>query len=135
MNTMVRASRIFKHLVNYYDLSAENAEIPAYIPQNFLQEGEFFIGIYENFTGKPDECIILTNFGIYVWHEIGLKFIAFKKIKSATVPPKEDGSNKFKISTIDGDLFDVPVYGGKGKFKDIYQFVRFIDRVVEDNKS
>lgn len=126
-----RAHRILLKLPNYKNLNNSKNETLFFTKKLLKQENEVTIGIYENMIGMIDDCLIITNFGLHLFMLESFEFIAFNQMKS--IIDYEDKESEFiRILLFNDQIVVIPVRGGIGKFRDKFEFTRFLDRVIFD---
>lgn len=93
--------------------------------QAFFLEHEEPVAVYRD----KAQTIFLTNVGLHqIEPEIHLKFAEFHDL----LGPKSKDDDTIIIQLKDGTKHRLTITGGDGKFKDIFSFVRFLDRVMGD---
>lgn len=132
MKTIVRSKRI---------LEALKAFRPMYdgLKPNYLRDSDFknelIIGVYENVVGSIDHCIIITEEGIHFEAQGEWIDIKFAEIRNVNCPSSKEIEKKdagVNLVLENGRNVTVPVWGGSGRFLDVFEFSRFLARVVED---
>lgn len=134
MNVPSRAHRILKNMQRYTDLT-ENVH-SSLKKQINLNEDDEFIGIYKNIKNSLNKSVVVTKQGIYLNESNKWKFIKYREIKNQDV----DWKNKRSVDNIlltleNGQHLRLPIIGGDDKYRDAFEFLRYLDRVVEDKKS
>jgi hypothetical protein len=127
-----RARRILSYLPNFHKLENDQEE-KSYYPLT-LKQNEYLIGIYENNASEIIGNTIITNEGLHVFFTEKATFVAYKNITSIETPSNKADEVLLHLRLIDGTTISVPIRGShkNGKFKDIFEFLRFLDRVIED---
>lgn len=134
MDIATRAHRILKPMARYKGLDEH--------PNSFVLSGcnapladqEFCIGIYENTPGSASGTVLITSRGVHIFNDLGWDSLGFDSIDSIQFPAKEPKPNHLVIRTTSGNTFEIPLKGGEGKFSDVFQFMRFLDRVSGDRR-
>ena len=130
----IRAYRILRPLQSYRDLSEDD------FPDEFQQlsfniQGKR-IGMYQNELHTFEETLIITDCGIHICKYKKLIFVPFSDMLKVSLPPKNlldiRQEREISITLRDGRIVDLPVRGSVGKFKDIFEVARFLNRVVKD---
>jgi hypothetical protein len=135
MNVKSRASRILGRLASYRDLSPGPSAGPPWLEDVGLRQGEEWIGLYENSPGAADDCVVVTSFGLHLRRGQGWEFLGFGQIESVvTVEPKGEVS-ELRVQRLDGRVTIVPVRGGRDRFRDAWEFMRFLDRAKGDMRG
>lgn len=125
-----RAIRILHHLRNYRDMTEEDGTISLDSQRILLQQEEACIGLYENFPGHLEECIVITNLGLHIHDQHRWTFIRFDHIEHIAPPSDKRNATHLMITTRSHEVIAIPVRGTHGVFRDIFEFWRFLDRVV-----
>lgn len=129
-----RAHRILKSLSNYFDLTEEHFSLGKFSAD--LQEKENVVGLYRNSTNSDNGAILITDFGFHLEEAGQWRFISFKEIVGPELPNQKIDVVGFHIRLRNGSSVWVPVSGVKsGKFYDAFEFIRFLDRVIQDMAS
>ena len=130
-----RIHRTLKHLTSYRDILEKSDSVLNYVDTIPLQEDDAIIGIYENFPGEPKESIALSNLGMYVFLNEKWEFIGYRHIDYTEVPSTKQDSEKIIIHMLSGQTMDILIRGAQDKFRDVFEFLHFLDRVVNDVRS
>lgn len=131
MNVAIRVKRILKPLkrFRYLDCPPNGADIGAF------GEGETCIGVYENDDKNSEDCIIITDRGLLILSSAPGMHILFADIADVRSPSKRHDDYTLWLILTDGAEFPLEIRGTQGAFRDVYEFVRFLDRVVGDVRS
>ena len=134
MNGLVgqRAHRILKHFDHYRPLYDASRAIPAYLQHIALQPGETLIGVYENLPGEEDEIIVITDLGIHLLVNEKWDLFRYDQINRVETPPSKEHVEGLTVWLISGREIWIPVKGGRGRARDVFEFLRFLDRVIDD---
>jgi hypothetical protein len=131
-----RIHRTIKDFDNYSEISTSNSVL--LLDGLELNENETPYGVYENVRGVKDGRIVITNLGLHLFSKNHWSFVNYTEIESVSIDLKGSEKQnseflrvKLKIKT---ELL-IPVKGNQGKFRDIFQFSRFLNRVIGDIKS
>ncbi len=129
MNVVVRANRILKPMESY---RGSNEIAASVINSLELKGNEECIGVYENIVGDLSDCIFITNIGLRFKSSGKKELIPFTKIKNI-LPPSNKTTDTTITIMLDSDNFtSIEIRNGRGRFKDVFEFVRFLDRVLKD---
>lgn len=91
------------------------------------------LGRYLNEGGDPPSIKILES-GLLLERKASSDFVDFSKIYEARhVGSKTD--TRLEIKMKDGSCIALEILGGNGRALDIFEWVRFLQRVVEDNRD
>jgi hypothetical protein len=95
-----------------------------------LAIGEQLIGVYENEAGTSTHAVAITDGRLLV--ECGGRWdaIRFADIGDVALPENKAGSDRLVIREISGREIDVRVSGRQGRFRDVFEFSRFLLRVA-----
>jgi hypothetical protein len=127
-----RAHRTLKHLTQYKSLVGETLyDLPEDLRSVPLvdQDNEHLIGLYENYPGHPDDNIVITNLGLYLYHNNSWTITRYSDIVRIS-PPEDKQSKTMLIYTGEG-VQKLYVRGGSGKFSDVFEFMHFLQRVTD----
>lgn len=129
MNVRVKAKKILEPMSYYYSFKAGSD-----LPRNFdcLLSDEELIGYYEN---EVTNNVLVTTKGIHVVSKEGCLYTNYEDIAGAYLPDvaKRD-ADLIELKLVDGRSMLVPIRHGNGKFRDVFEFVRFIDRVTSSSQ-
>lgn len=138
MDVRTRARRILskgEHLVGYRHLEGELgvADGPASLPS--MDTGEELLGVYENPPGSGAPMVFVTTKALHVLNHGQARAIRYCRI-SRVVGPAEKGALRPAITLHldDGTSEEVAVLGGRERFLDVFEILRFLTRVVEDQQ-
>ena len=130
----IRAGRILSRLSHYRRYDA--GEAPAALVQLLSKAEGQCLGYYSNDSNRAEDLVAVTEVGL-CWQGRGEPaFVRYTDIEAAKVHLTKaddlvsaDGLS-FVLSS-GGNAF-VTILGGTDKFKDAFEFLRFVDRVRED---
>ena len=132
-----RAHRILHRLDGYHPVS-EISSIPVSawneIPRAVDEE---LIGYYINLGEEYKEVIVVTTRSLYIlandkWHPIA--YTDIQSVEPQAVEEKHN-VNSLQLYIKTGGVVVIPVTGGRGRFRDVWQFLRFLSRVVKAVQS
>jgi hypothetical protein len=133
---VARAHRILKPLTQYRSILGDLSNTPEYVKDVLLKENEILIGVYENFPHGHDESIVITNFGLHYYIDKQWEFIPYNIITESKIQsPIKENVEEISLTLVSGKLVWLPVRGGQGRFRDAFEFLRFLMRVTEDIRS
>ena len=134
MTVRSRAYRTLRSLNHYEDLAEKEPLSKIALGEIDLEENEKLIGVYRN-PGSSDTNIAVTELGLRAKEADGWSFIRFDDIEEATAhPPDKHEADSILLLLRSGEEVAVPVKGKNGRFRDVFEFLRFLDRVKEDRK-
>jgi len=109
---------------------------PSYFPSLGVPDGQTALGIYENTPNSILDCVVITNQALCVDRGDRLEEIRFDDMASVTWAPRDkQEANSLEIRMRDRSVKYVPVrrrFGPGGKYGDVFEFVRFVDRSISD---
>lgn len=135
-----RAHRNLGQLVNYHKVFSED-DLPSYLKELDLQEGEKIIGVYENFPGNINETIVVTNQGLRIFLNNEWIWVKYTEIDQVELPPNM-GEAKLTLEELDirlksKQLVKLPARGeqdfirGKQSYsRDTFSFLNFLIRII-----
>jgi hypothetical protein len=130
-----KAHRTMRRMSNYHNISEKTDDIH-YLGDFSFRDNEEPVGIYENLVGEPDESIIITTLGLYIFRAGDWEFVGYDEIRAITKPKVEKlAVDRLFLHLASGRRVDVPIKGGEGRFRDVYEFLRFLMRVTESIQS
>jgi hypothetical protein len=132
MNVASRARRILKHLNSYREVSESSLNLPSGLREVPLREGETILGIYANSLSMLEESIVVTNLGLHVYRHTQWESIDYSQIRSIETPPDKYETTQLMIQLQSDRVTNIPIRGGEGRFRDAFEFLRFLDRVTHD---
>jgi hypothetical protein len=101
-----------------------------------LQDGEILIGFYDDSSKGNENNIVVTSLGLYVNNPDEPDFIDYRTIEQVEIPKNGEKSklDYFVVRLNDGQTKNIPVTGGHDRLRDVFEFIRFVDRVIDDVK-
>ncbi len=127
-----RASRILRRLTAYRDLTAQSPDHPPWIHEVPVQPGEQRLGVYENVPGSAEKSVVVTTLGLYVRRGERWEFVRFEDIEAVVAPHQKTEVAELALMHRDRHVTLMPITGGHGRFREAWEFLRFMDRVLED---
>ena len=112
---------------SYQDVSVLNSTQLSLVK---LGPGEVCIGVYENSAGDLSDCIFITNKGLHLLANKIEKFISYTDIVDIKSPLNKTNDTNICLTLKDGETSEIEIKNGSGRFKDVFEFLRFLDRVV-----
>lgn len=119
-----KVHRVFKNIERFKTAS------PSLVMKLSLEKDEEVLGIYENYLGIEFESIVITTLGLYLLGEKSVLSIKYSEIAGISSPQTKD-DNKLLITLKNGNIATLQILGGNGQFRDIFSFLRFLNRVIE----
>jgi hypothetical protein len=130
MDVAIRAKRILKPMDRFRLLSEFSKE------ENLdrLSKEEICIGVYENGdNGKG--CVFITNKGLLVRSNEEEQHVLFSDIADVHSPSDKQDDYVINLVLLNGRKVSFEIRGARGRFRDVFEFTRFLDRVVSDIAS
>ncbi len=124
-----RAHRVLENLSNYRDIS--DSSEPHLLSQASFSAKEDILGVYENIPGAWQEAIIISDAGLRIFLNAGWLFIPYADMCAVDVPGAKDKQtvDLLLIRLVSGITIELPVRGGRGKLRDVWEFLRYLQRV------
>lgn len=96
-----------------------------------LVPGDEILGVYVNVPGKRDHAIVVSVHGMYVDQSSTWTFVAYEDIAEVAVPdPEKRQARHLQLTLAHGQTLLLLVTGGDEKFRDVFEVVRFLMRVI-----
>jgi hypothetical protein len=92
------------------------------------------IGVYENPQGTEPKRIVVAEQAIGCLGSGPPRWILFDDIETTEGPREKLIDNIVIVVLKSGIRTELRIAGGDDRFKDVFGFVRFLDRVVEDRR-
>jgi hypothetical protein len=125
-----RAHRILDALKSWHS----EPPLPAAFEASQLGTEEQAIGWYDN--GAKASPVIVTSTALWVRSEKAWCSIPYSRISQVEGPGEadpRDASGVF-VELFDSSRLEIRILGGDARFRDAWEFMRFLLRVVEDTK-
>lgn len=99
-----------------------------------LLPDEEVLGVYHNQGSTSHEDVYVTSLGLRMASATGWRTILFADITEVVLPHVEDKDivDTLHIRLRGGSMVSVLVRGGTKRFRDAWEFFRFLQRVVSD---
>jgi len=132
-----RAYRCLKYLEPYYDLTAPDVVLPAWVLAAGIEEGEYLVGVYIPVPDEPTEAIIVGSRGLHIERDSAWIFLAYGRLDSIRIPEEFSGEGKFRMNRLtvtmtDGRVIEIPIRKHHWKFSDVPGIARFLIDVRDD---
>ena len=100
-------------------------------------KGEYgdLVGVYENPEGIEPRQVVVTEAAIGCFDSATSRWILFDHIDTTKGPNDKSVDDSIRVVLKSGVQTEIRIAGGDGRFKDVFGFVRFINRVLEDRRS
>jgi hypothetical protein len=135
ISVLSRAHRAFRDTTRFHFLGNEPGAAAQY--EELVRSGEALrdaIGIYKNPDKVEPEAILVAEAGLILIRPGSVQRIEFADIESIQSPSAEDESPDISVRLRSGIVVRLRVAGKDGRFRDVFNFVRFLDRVLEDRR-
>jgi hypothetical protein len=100
-----------------------------------VPDGQTVLGIYENVQGSLEDCVVVTDRSVLLHTGGKLEEIRYSDIASTTWTPEcKQEACALRVTMRDGIVKLLPLRGRNGRFADVFEFVRFMNRVVADGQ-
>jgi DNA helicase HerA-like ATPase len=90
------------------------------------------IGAYKNPNSVQPDTILIAEHGLVAVKSGIAQRIEFSEIESIRSPGAQDDNSDISLVLRSGIVVGLPVAGRDGRFRDVFSFVRFLARVLED---
>jgi hypothetical protein len=104
-----------------------------YNPANSVALGDV-IRVYKNPNPVQPEAILIAERGLLAIRPNTRQRIAFSELESIRGPSAVEDSSDISLKLRSGIIVSLRVAGKDSKFRDVFSFVRFLDRVLEDRR-
>ena len=133
MNPTTRAKRILAKMGRFRQVFGGDS--PSYLPPELFRGGEVVIGVYENVVGQATNSVVITDQRLLIEDSGNWSSADYARIDSINVPEPnsvDTDSPSFALTLMDKSIVYVPIRGCRGHTFDLYEFSRFLLRVVAD---
>lgn len=125
-----RAHRILGHLTTYTTESSRVQEFAAKARISLDQ----LIGVYVNADARLKAMLISKDAVHLIENGDEVHSVPYALIERIDGPVEKVDSDEITLHLKNGIVHVLPITARRGKFKDVFAFVRFFDRVVADNQ-
>jgi hypothetical protein len=128
-----RAHRTLRGIQRFHFVSTEPDMLLAYRPVVDANEalGEA-IGVYKNPIPVQPEAILVAEGGLLAIRPSATQQIVFSELASIRGPSAAENTSDICLTLRSGIVVNLRVGGKDGRFRDVFSFVRFLSRVLED---
>lgn len=102
---------------------------------NLLTGGEELIGIYRNPPAPESDEVYVTDRRLIVQKPAGGESVPYSQIARIETPQEKYAAEYLRVHLASGTAVHIPVRGGNGRFRDVWEFLRFLQRVSADAQS
>jgi hypothetical protein len=89
------------------------------------------VGYYENAPSSQADIVVIGIDGVAICQQKTWQVLDYREIVRVESPNPNGGQDAVRIRTR-GGFFILPITGGVGRFRDVFAFVRFLERVRTD---
>ena len=126
-----RAHRTLRRMKNFVALSArDNVEWLNSLPA--LVSDEHLIGAYQNQAGTAAGVVVITTRRLFVEQYGSWSSINYSDISDIVLPDEKTSAHQLLVRDMSGKQTEIPVSGDRGRFRDVFGFSRFLQRVRSD---
>lgn len=129
-----RAHRALRSTSRFHFARSEPAFLDPYRHMVGDGQGEI-VGIYENPVGAEPQAIVVTEGGLLTLNSGSAHWIEFSQMASVKGPGAKLDDQGILLTLQSGASIALQVAGRDGRFSDVFGFVRFLDRVLEDLRA
>ena len=131
MKTEFRARKILGQMTCYRDVNM-GAMLPPWLAGIELPPGNRLLGVYENTPGSTNDYVAVSDHGLLVVTPEGERvFVAYHDILRAPYNnEKKETIDGLILETRQGTRVPLPVKNGERRFRDVFEFSRFVDRAA-----
>jgi hypothetical protein len=119
-----RAKRILGKMDAYHAADSTGASGWSVEPEI----GTFF-GRYEN---APDHYVDVGEHGIVIQDDDRREIILYRQLQRIEVPGEKTEANQCTLHVRNGQQVLMHVAGGKGQTRDVWEFLRFLNRAIKE---
>lgn len=127
-----RVHRILQPLARYRQIRAEDGRPSC--PYPTMRVNERLLGMYDNCPGEADGVIVVTNMGFHLQSCGNWISIYFDQLSHVETPAVDEKMSVERLQVVlkSGERVTIPIRGGTESFRDAWEFVRFLNRVIGD---
>jgi len=125
---VVLAHRILKPLSSYYAFDEGSNGALSHLERLPLQQGEVPLGIYKNTPENFRDAILVTDLGLHRQQGDGWLFVGYEQIDFIDPPGDKLTADGLSVHLLTHDILWLPVRGGHDRFRDVFEFLRFLER-------
>lgn len=93
------------------------------------------IGIYSNPVPTQPETILVAQRGLVAIRASNMQSIQFDEMSGVQGPHTKADASRITLTLRSGIVVNLDIHGRDGKFQDVFEFVRFLARVMEDQSG
>jgi hypothetical protein len=127
-----RAHRILKDLRSY---SSAVSDLETFASRIGATSGRELLGVYLNPPSTTVQAVVISSDALHLITKDEVTTLPFAAIKGIEGPPEKADASAVNIQLKDGGSRLVPILGGHDRFRDVFPFMTFLDRVVADQNQ
>ena len=127
-----RAHRSFRGLSRFEFARQDSSRIADFDDVIDAHGIDQIIGIYVDPETAGRSAIVVSEDGLLIVDRPTSKWVRFDEIASTVSQPMEEMSSEIRLILQDGSVAVLSVTGRNGRFRDVFAFIRFLDRVLDD---
>ena len=129
-----RAHRAFRDTPRFKFARDGGNELVNYRERIDLNAVGELVGCYRNPEPAQMEAVVITERGLLTIRPGLHQWIEFSDIRSVAAPSADTDSSEISLVLLSGMAVRFAIEGRDGKYRDVFSFVRFLDRIVEDRE-
>ena len=88
-----------------------------------------------NTAESLEDALLITSKGMmWICSDRAPQFVSFAEIEKYEIEgASKTSASSMKIQMTNGEMFSLPVRGGQGKFRDIFEFWRFLRKAKKSS--
>jgi hypothetical protein len=128
-----RAHRTLRDTPRFIFSSKDKEVVAPYLDQFPAGEslGEV-VGVYVNPPTEQPSAVVIAENGLFAVRLGASQWIKFAELKSIRAPSADDSESEISLVLKSGNVIGLRIAGSDHQFRDVFSFVRFLDRVLED---
>jgi len=104
------------------------------VPEEIQGQGSSVVGVYNYYSKDKSKTVWITERSIW-WFDGSWQEVPYMSIEKMMLPQEKLGNDDcLRVFTTDKSSHAVPIVGRHGRFRDIFEFSRFLQRTVDDLK-
>lgn len=134
MQEISPSSRLHRAMrgVDRFQNRMDSAELEGIGVSALLDDGEQLLGVYRN--RDPGNFVAVTTRALIFPAGGVLTRIVYDDMTSSLIEDEKSNASGIRIELRGGKVARVTIDGGEGRFRDVFSFGRFVDRVIGDRK-
>lgn len=128
MNVQSRAHRTLRRLASYKSERSID-EVVTVLPS--LRLGEEWVGVYKNEAESLNEAVAFSSTGVYMHNSDEWTAFDYAEILQNTIVDEKANAREVLVRT-STSTFRVQIRGGEGRQRDVFEVLRFLNRVKQD---